>query len=145
MKKIVALLLITTFSFAQNADRKYISHQISGTKLKIEVSDGDYIISLKNDFIAQTTFIPKGQIEKPESDAVDFNTEIGFSLNKGIDYFQINGKVISVKINYSPFKISYFQNNNLILSEKSGYIKRKHIPLENVKGNIIADLSLIHI
>jgi oligosaccharide 4-alpha-D-glucosyltransferase len=139
-KKLLVLLLITTFSsFAQNADRKYISHQISGTKLKIEVSDGDYIISLKNDFIAQTTFIPKGQIEKPESDAVDFNTEIGFSFNKGMDYFQINGKVISVKINYSPFKISYFQNNNLILSEKSGYIKRKHIPLENVKGNIIAD------
>ena len=48
-------------------------------------------------------------------------------------------KGIVVTIQKSPFQISYFNQQKLILSEKNGYFKQKHIPLENVKGNIKAD------
>jgi alpha-glucosidase (family GH31 glycosyl hydrolase) len=44
-----------------------------------------------------------------------------------------------VSIQKSPFQITYFNQQKLLFSEKSGYFKQKHIPLENVNGNIKAD------
>ena len=46
---------------------------------------------------------------------------------------------ISVKITHLPFQISYYYEGNLLTSEKSGYFKATHEPMDLVKDNIIAD------
>jgi alpha-glucosidase (family GH31 glycosyl hydrolase) len=142
MKKIILLFLIATFSFAQNADRKFISQKNENGYTIIYVSDGIYYIKIISDKIVETTFVPLNETFDMSSDLViPVKTPLFDirSYNSSND-FSIGIKNITIKIQKSPFQISYFnKNNNLILSEKAGYLKRKHIPLDNVKGNITAD------
>ena len=123
MKKLLLFLLISTFSFAQNATRKYISHKSTADGLEVQVSDGSYLIYFKNDFIAETSFIPKGETFNKESHAVILNTKIAGTSNKTADYFQINSKLTSIRITFSPFQISYIYKGVNIISEKNGYTK----------------------
>lgn len=123
MKKIFFLLLITFASFAQNADRKYISHKTSDGSLQINVSDGLYTILFKSDKICETTFTPVTQTASTASEAVVLQSKIGFSSNETPSFYQINTKELSVKINYNPFQISYLYKGKTLLSEKNGYAK----------------------
>ena len=123
MKKLLLFLLISTFSFAQNATRKYISHKSTADGLEVQVSDGSYLIYFINDFIAETSFIPKGETFNKESHAVILNTKIAGTSNKTADYFQINSKLTSIRITFSPFQISYIYKGVNIISEKNGYTK----------------------
>ncbi len=111
-------------SFAQNANRKYLSHTNTKAGTEINVSDGTYFIHFKNDKICETTFVPQNQLQNKTSHAVVLNTKIATSSNKTKDYFQINSKTISVTINFNPFQISYLNNGKVLLSEKNGYIKK---------------------
>ncbi len=142
MKKLLALLFISTISFAQNADRKFINLSKTNDGFGVEVSDGNYYFKFISDKIVETSFVPKKEKVSNNSHAVILNSKIKnltyFAESNSIECYPSLGK-FKVKIQKSPFKISYLNNNAEILSEKSGYLKRKHIPLENVKGNITAD------
>ena len=140
MKKIFFLLFITSLSFAQNANRKFESFKEVNNALEIKTSDGKYIIKAYSEKIVETTFIPKGEIFNPNSEAVVLVPKkriAKVSGNQNSLKFSTSGIVVSIQ--KSPFQISYFNQQKLLLSEKNGYFKQKHIPLENVKGNIKAD------
>ena len=142
MKKLFALLFISTISFAQNADRKFIEIENLSSGFSVKVSDGNYLINFLNDKIIETSFIPNGKKNTKPSDAVVLKNKlknITFKENKNSIECSSKSSNLKLVVQKSPFKISYFNNNVEILSEKSGYLKRKHIPLENVKGNITAD------
>ncbi|WP_298115890.1 TIM-barrel domain-containing protein [Flavobacterium sp.] len=142
MKKVFILLLFTTLSFAQNADRKFIEIKNISSGFSVKVSDGNYLIHFLNDKIVETSFIPNGKKNIKPSDAVILKNKlknIAFKENKNSVECSSKSSNLKVVIQKSPFKISYLNNNVEIISEKSGYLKRKHIPLENVKGNITAD------
>jgi alpha-glucosidase (family GH31 glycosyl hydrolase) len=142
MKKIILFLLITTISFAQNANRKFISIKNDKDFYKIKVSDGLYQIRFLSEKIVETNFIPNGENYNPQSNLVilDENKTLGWGINKGNKIsFSSRGLGITVELIKNPFQIIYKHKDVEILSEKSGYLKRKHIPLENVKGNITAD------
>ena len=142
MKKILLLLFITSISFAQNANRKFIEIEKLKEGFSVKVSDGNYIFNFVNDKIIETTFIPNREKTNLQSEAVVLKTKqknLKFKENKNsIDCFS-NSENLSIQIQKTPFQISYFHNKNLIISEENGYSKQKHIPLENVKGNIKAD------
>lgn len=140
MKKIFFLLFISCLSFAQNTNRKFESFKKVGGTLEIKTSDGIYLIKAYSDKIIETSFIPKGEVFNSNSHAVVLAPKKGIAkiINKP-DFINFQTKGISVTIQKSPFQISYFNQQNLLLSEKNGYFKQKHIPLENVKGNIKAD------
>ena len=149
MKKLFFLLFITTLSFAQNANRKFESFKKVSNGLEINTSDGLYIIKAYSDKIVECTFIPNNdpsnsksakQIYNLPSEAVVLIPKKGIakiSGNQNKVTFSTSGIVVSIQ--KSPFQISYFNQQKLLFSEKSGYFKQKHIPLENVKGNIKAD------
>ncbi|MBM6500251.1 TIM-barrel domain-containing protein [Flavobacterium macrobrachii] len=145
MKKIVLIVLIfliTTLSFAQNANRKFIEIEKLSSGFSVRVSDGYYLVNFLNDKIIETSFIPNGEKNNYTSEAVVLKTKLkDISFKENINTIECYSKSSNLKIviQKSPFKISYFNNNEEILSEKSGYAKRKHIPLENVKGNIVYD------
>jgi len=140
MKKLFLLLFITCFSFAQNINRKYISHQLNENVLEIKTSDGMYFLQLYNDKIIETTFVPQGEKFNPNSHAVVLKPDNnGFEFKQSTDYLEIKTTELEIQIVKSPFKISYYKKGELLLSEKLGYLKRKHVPLERVKGNIVYD------
>jgi len=140
MKKLLFLLFITSFSFSQNASRKFESFKKGNNALEIKTSEGLYIIKAYSDKIVETSFIPKGEIFNPNSEAVVLVPKKGIakvSGNQNTLKFSTSGIVVSIQ--KSPFQISYFNQQKFLFSEKSGYLKQKHIPLENVKGNIKSD------
>jgi len=142
MKKIFALLFISTISFAQNADRKFIKIEKLSSGFSVKVSDGNYLINFLNDKIIETSFTPKGEKNNNPSDAVVLKNKLkNISFKESKTSIECNSKSSNLKvvIQKTPFKISYLNNNQEIISEKSGYLKRKHIPLDNVKGNITVD------
>lgn len=140
MKKLFLLLFLSSVGFAQNANRKYLSHQLNENVLEIKTSDGTYFIQSYTDKIIETTFVPNGEKFNPNSHAVVLKPDSsGFQFKQSTDYLEIKTNFIEVQIVKSPFKISYYKKGELLLSEKLGYFKRKHEPLEKVKGNIVYD------
>ncbi|MCI2228218.1 DUF5110 domain-containing protein [Polaribacter sp. MSW13] len=137
---IYIFLLITSFSFAQNANRIFKNIKEKDAGLEINVNDGKYIIHFLNDKIVETTFLPNGEVLNNKSHAVILKSEkvdIIPVITKTESVFSTDG--ISVHINHQPFQIIYKFNGEIITSEKLGYYKSKHIPLDMVKGNIEYD------
>jgi alpha-glucosidase (family GH31 glycosyl hydrolase) len=140
MKKLFFLLFITSLSFAQNTNRKFESFKKGNNTLEIKTSDGQYIIKAYSEKIMETSFIPKGEVYNPNSEAVVLIPKIGIAkVSESPNSITFSTSGIVVSIQKSPFQISYFNQQKLLFSEKSGYLKQKHIPLENVKGNIKSD------
>jgi oligosaccharide 4-alpha-D-glucosyltransferase len=140
MKKLLFLLFVTSISFGQNTNRKFESFKESNYTLEIKTSDGVYLIKAYSEKIVETSFIPKGEQFNSISEAVVGIPKKGISkIIKTPSTISLYTKGIVVTIQKSPFQISYFNQQKLLLSEKNGYFKQKHIPLENVKGNIKAD------
>lgn len=140
MKKLFLLVFLSTVGFAQNANRKYLSHQLSENVLEIKTSDGTYFIQSYTDKIIETSFVPNGQKFNSNSHAVVLKPNQKSSLFKeSADFLEITTSSLEVQITKAPFKISYYKKGELLISEKSGYLKRKHESLERVKGNIVYD------
>ncbi len=133
-------VLISSISFSQNSNRIFKkSLFLKGNEFKVEVSDGIYYINFYNTKIIETTFVPKGQVQLNNSHAVIMNiNKTHVTINEEDTKVVYKSKGIEVQIQKAPFKISYFYKGKEITSEKQGYFKSKHIPLEYVKGNIIA-------
>ncbi|MFC4815939.1 TIM-barrel domain-containing protein [Flavobacterium sp. GCM10023249] len=139
MKKFLFVFFISVVGFAQNPERKYLSHTFYGNRLEVAVSDGTYFIHFLNDLICETSFVPKGEKRNTDSHSVVLNSKIGCKQVIHKDNLHINSKNISVRIDFSPFQISYYSKGKLITSEKAGYFKKKHVPMDLTKDNIKAD------
>jgi oligosaccharide 4-alpha-D-glucosyltransferase len=139
MRKLVILLLITTISFAQNADRKYISHLWKNDVLEIKTSDGNYIIKPYSEKIVETSFIPNNdETFNPTSHAVVKTPDkIKATFTEGKNSFMLQTGKITVIIDKSPFRISYIKNGEFFLSEKNGYTKKDST--EVIDFNIATD------
>jgi alpha-glucosidase (family GH31 glycosyl hydrolase) len=108
--------------------------------LEIKTSDGTYFIQSYTDKIIETTFVPNGQKFNSNSHAVVLKPNQNSSqFKESTDFLEITTNSLEVQIAKAPFKISYYKKGKLLISEKSGYLKRKHEPLEKVKGNIVYD------
>ncbi|WP_397445860.1 TIM-barrel domain-containing protein [Polaribacter sp. R77954] len=132
------LLFLVTISFAQNPSRIYKSHNEEGGFFTVVTNDGSYKFQFYTDAILETTFIPKDENANPISHAVVLQPKKIKTQYKYVgNTISFSSESISINITTEPFQISYFdKNNNSITSEKRGYFKSQHIPLESVKGNI---------
>ncbi|MFY9242411.1 MAG: TIM-barrel domain-containing protein [Polaribacter sp.] len=138
-KNLFLLLFLSISIFSQNSDRVFKSaNLVKENQFKIEVSDGLYFINFYNSKIIETTFLTKEEEKNNDSHAVVLQpklTHIKIDENTNEIIYKSDG--ISIKIQKAPFQISYFYKDSEITSEKRGYFKSKHIPLDNVKGNIV--------
>lgn len=125
MKKFTLIVLLSTFCFAQNANRKYESYKLTNGTLEVKTSDGVYLIKPYSDKIVETSFVPKGETFNPESHAVVLAPKAKDSKVKDTkDFLVFTTKGITVSIEKSPFKISYSYKNKELFSEKNGYTKK---------------------
>ncbi len=142
MKQIVLLIvfILSAVSIsAQNSERIFKSAQIEGLYVKVVVNDGYYFINPYSSEIIETTFIPNGEKFNPESHAIVMNLQ-----NSSIkiqerekDVLIKTYKGLYVTITKSPFQISYFYKDKLIVSEKAGY--EKNDSLETIQFNLTKD------
>ncbi len=134
MKKLLVLLLITSFSFAQNANRNYLSHTWSKNVLEIKTSDGNYVIKPFSDKIIETSFIPNGDSSDSELAKQTVNSishaviktpeKVKATFKNEKNNLSLSTKGITVAIDKAPFKIAYLNKGKLIVSEKNGYTKK---------------------
>ncbi|WGH75967.1 glycoside hydrolase family 31 protein [Tenacibaculum tangerinum] len=116
--------LISYTSLAQNAGRKFIKfEQQANENFIIKVNDGTYRIQFYTPEIVETTFIPEGQEFIKKSHAVVLvpkHHKTTLHQEENFISFKVkNG--ITVKIQKSPFKISYYYEGKELTSEKQGY------------------------
>ncbi|HQA73457.1 TIM-barrel domain-containing protein [Flavobacterium sp.] len=124
MKKLLFLLFITSFCIAQNANRKFISQSYKNNVLEIKTSEGYYLMKPFSEKIIETSFIPNGEKNNITSHAVIKSVEnIKCKVVNNSKTLSLETSGIKVIIDKSPFKISYYYNNSLLLSEKNGYTK----------------------
>ncbi|OZV69341.1 TIM-barrel domain-containing protein [Winogradskyella aurantia] len=138
---IVLALLLFHFSYTQNPNRIYKSHNEEDNIFSVITSDGKYSFTFYSEDILETTFIPHGEAQNTTSHAVVMSSKkpVPFSYGYFGKDISIGTKGISVTITTDPFKIAYMYNGEPIISEKRGYFKSQHETMEMVKGNIIAD------
>jgi len=125
MRNLFLILFISSVSFAQNVNRKYVSHSWKNEVLEIKTSDGNYLIRPYTEKIIETAFIPTGETFNPESEAVVLKPIAGkMAFSETSNTLQLASSNMKVVVTHSPFQIAYFRNNIEILSEKNGYSKK---------------------
>ncbi len=138
MKKLVIVLILSSFGWAQNPNREYASYEWKEGRLDIAVTDGNYHIQLIPEGV-QTSFIPHGEKYDPNSHAIIGLRKVAEKLTDNPQRLILTHNDFAVEIIKNPFQIRYLHKGKTLLSERLGYFKRKHEPLENVKGNIVYD------
>lgn len=139
------LLYITLISAvfvlnAQNTNRNFKSADFDGTNLTVEVNDGIYLFKPYSSKIIETTFVPNNEIFNAKSHAVVLSpTALEVNYINEENSIKLSTKKLSVTITKSPFQVHYFYKNEVLISEKQGYFKSLHQPMEIVHGNIVAD------
>ncbi|PRC95187.1 TIM-barrel domain-containing protein [Solimicrobium silvestre] len=125
--KIAVLLLITPLAIAQNSHRQLDSFVVNNGVLELSTNDGKYLIKPYSDNIVETSFIPTGEVFNPNSHAVIMNpmtpTVIKAKLTATPTAIEFATSGIVVKVDKSPFMISYSYHGKQLTSEKEGYIK----------------------
>ncbi len=143
MKKIVlyiSILFVTVSITAQNTKRTFQKASFDGEQLKINVNDGYYSITPYSSEIIEITFIPSGESLDVKSHAVVSNPKkIHVEFTERTNDVLLKTSGLYVTVTKSPFQISYYYKDKFITSEKRGYYKSKHEPMDMVKGNIIVD------
>jgi len=134
MKKIILFLLISSFSFAQNANRKFESYKVVQNTLEIKTSDGQYFIKPYSDKIVETTFLPTGEKLNSNSHAVVLApAKAIFKVKQSQNEIVFSSNGITVSVVKSPFQISYLYKNKPLISEKNGYVERENASKEQPK------------
>ena len=137
MRKIIFLLVCSLFFTANlfsQSERRLIAFQNYGNRLEMTVNDGKYIIKPYNEKIVETTFIPSGEKQDTFSYAVVLKPEqltVVLTDNEKEMWYKTGG--IMVRIEKTPFRISYYYKNRLLISENKGYQKKQDSLVLNFK------------
>ena len=137
MRKIiytVLLVFIGHFVLAQNSSREFVRFSEDENKYNVKVSDGTYRIVFYTPDIVETSFIPEKESLVNNSHAVVMPPRsVQTDVTQNNDFIHIESASVAVKIEKNPFQISYYKNEELIISEKKGYMKDS---LEKIQFNL---------
>lgn len=138
----LSIFFIAVSVTAQNTNRKYKSHNEENGIFSVVTNDGTYKFQFYTSEIIQASFTPSNDDNSSDSHAVVLQPE---SVDTNYKYvgndITFGTEDLSVTITTEPFQISYYYKGEFVTSEKRGYYKSKHEPMEMVKGNIIADYT----
>ncbi len=138
---LVIVFLLSALSIsAQNSDRIYKSHSEENGKFEVLTNDGTYVFQYVSETILETSFLPNGETYNKESHAVIMEPKaIATTYNYVADVITYGSDGIAVTITTAPFQISYEYKGEPLISERRGYFKSIHEPMDLVKDNIIAN------
>lgn len=129
----ICSLLLSVNIFSQT-QRTFTGFKKNKRNLELLVNDGKYIIEPFNEKIISTSFIPKGKNTDTFSYAVVMKpTMVKTTLSDNENELWYKTEGISVKINKSPFNITYFYKNKEVIAENKGYIHTDTAEILNFK------------
>ena len=136
---LIAFLFLVSIT-AQNSSREYKSHNEENDVFSVTTNDGKYLFKFYSEDILETTFIPTGERFQEASHAVVMEpTKVKANYKYVGNKITYGTSSLSVIIQTDPFQISYTRNGNALISEKRGYYKSTHEPMDMVKDNIVAE------
>ncbi|WP_422107184.1 TIM-barrel domain-containing protein [Winogradskyella sp.] len=138
----IAYVLFATSVTAQNYERTFESFsRTEDGAPRVKVDDGTYIFLAYSPEIVEVTFLPNGEQWDKDSHAVILKPDVSnFEVTeRGEDIVLRTSGDLYITIDKSPFQISYYYKEKLILSEKRGYYKSQHDPMDLVKDNVVAN------
>ncbi|MGY0391627.1 TIM-barrel domain-containing protein [Bizionia sp. KMM 8389] len=119
-------------------NREFIAVKSVDNTLELAVSDGVYYFKFYTPQIAETTFVPEGEVVKPESHAVvldkNFTTTVFSETSNEIRFATPD---LSIEITKEPFHIAYWYQGEQVTSEKNGYQKTANF--ETLQFNLKRD------
>lgn len=119
---IAVQILMLPLLKAGQPPRQFREVKLAGEVVEIRVSDGRYVIALLNDHIVHTSFYPDGKPQKDFSFApVHSPKMVEFTIAEDESKVSVTTKGIQLRINKSPFSITYFHNGNRLISEIANY------------------------
>jgi alpha-glucosidase (family GH31 glycosyl hydrolase) len=125
---------------AQNPNRLYKSHSEENGKFTVVTNDGTYVFQYISETILETSFLPQGETYNKASHAVIMEPKaIKTSYGYVGDAITYGSDGIAVTITTAPFQVSYTYKDAPLISERRGYYKSRHEPMDLVKDNIIAE------
>ncbi len=116
------LIALPSQAFDQNT---YLSHQLKNKTLLVTTSQGKVSLNAYSDSAIAAQYLFENDSNKAahlpsfaiKEDAINHS----FKLDDNKDKLIVSLGKITAVINKSPFKISYYQGNKLLISEESGY------------------------
>ena len=118
----ILLLFFTVSLFAQNSQRIFEKIDSKNNLTTVTVNDGIYQLKFYNSDMVETAFIPLGETLDKASHAVILSPEnVKQHISDKGNFITLETSGITVKIQKKPFQISYYKNNELLISEKNGY------------------------
>ncbi len=136
------LFLSYQFAIGQNTDRKYQSHSEENGIFSVVTSDGTYRFQFYSEAILETSFLPTGETMQLESHAVVMTpNEVETTYSYVGNDITFGSEGLAVIVTTEPFQIRFRYKGKDLISEKRGYYKSEHIPMDLVKGNIVADTT----
>lgn len=126
------LFFVSLQLFASTGIRSYRSISLKEDKIEVVVSDGRYLISPLSSSIFHTVFYPEGKTLKNFSFATDLKpSKVEFNITEEGNNVSIKTSGINIRITKSPFSLSYYNGNKLLLSENRGYVATDTLQLLN--------------
>ena len=109
-------------ALSQSIDRAFKEITKSENHYKIRVSDGTYRLMFYTPDMVETSFIPEGEEFNKKSHAVVMDPQdVVVNIAETDLSVKLSSAGISVEVQKSPFQISYYRDNELLISEKDGY------------------------
>lgn len=109
-------------ALSQSVNRVFKEINKNKTHYKIRVNDGTYRIQFYTPDIVETSFIPDGEIYENKSHAVVMDPQdVTVSVIQSDSTVMLSSAGITIQIQKSPFQISYYIDNELLISEKNGF------------------------
>jgi len=137
MKHLLCCFLCISFGvLSQNKGRSLKNIERLNNRIKITVSDGEYYISAFTKKILECSFIPNGEKQKVNSHAINAipSQHLTLMVNKLRKVAYISSGEIMVKVDFSPFKLTYLRDGVELISERWGYEKEGNI--EKIQFNL---------
>ncbi|MCT4629235.1 TIM-barrel domain-containing protein [Winogradskyella sp.] len=145
MKQIILYILIFFASVSitgQNLDRQFIKFEKKDNMHAVIVNDGVYIFRFHNSEVIETIFRPTWEDKAYNDNSHAVVSKPNYTKVEAAERAEdiiLKTEGIYITITKSPFQISYYYKDKLITSEKFGYYKSEHEPMDFVKDNIVAD------
>ncbi len=132
-----ALLFLFKSAIKPNRIFKQAS-RLPNNRFKVDVNDGYYNIQFYTPEMVETTFVPNGEELNKKSHAVVLKpSELNVQIDENDSNVTFSSDDFSVRMNKEPFKISYWYQDQEVISEKNGY--RKTNDFETLQFNLTDD------
>jgi len=115
-------------------ERTFISYEKDSNNLvKMKVCDGEYQIKFISDRVVETAFLTKAETKKTASHIIEDKPGVSFRVEELDNIVWLKTFSLWVKIQKTPFNISYFNRDDYLFAEGKGYQKADSLHQINLK------------